>query len=71
MGLLDDLKYVFDMTERMPEDPAKFDRWLGFIQGVIWAYKLRTVDEMREDNRISSQNGLKQAKEAIRKALTT
>lgn len=26
-------------------------RWLGFIQGAFWAHGLRSVDEMKEDNR--------------------
>lgn len=26
-------------------------RWLGFIQGAMWRMGLRTIDEMREDNR--------------------
>ena len=24
--------------------------WLGFVQGVMWAYDARTVDECRKDN---------------------
>lgn len=26
-------------------------RWLGFIQGALWALGIRSVDEMRKDNR--------------------
>jgi len=40
-----------------PPDPkecqAKLEkamRWLGFIQGVLWATGVRTIDEMRADN---------------------
>lgn len=29
----------------------KADRWLGFVQGAVWALGLRTIDQMREDNR--------------------
>ncbi len=29
----------------------KAGRWLGFIQGWLWAYGYRTIDEMRDDNR--------------------
>jgi hypothetical protein len=41
-----------------PPDPkeirAAFEkamRWLGFIQGVLWSTGVKTIDEMREDNR--------------------
>jgi len=33
---------------------GKFDkanRWIGFIQGVLWMAGRATIDEMREDNR--------------------
>lgn len=26
-------------------------RWLGFIQGILWITGVKTIDEMREDNR--------------------
>lgn len=26
-------------------------RWLGFIQGVLWAAGIATIDEMKDDNR--------------------
>ncbi len=29
----------------------KADRWLGFIQDVLWSYDIQSVDQMREDNR--------------------
>jgi hypothetical protein len=29
----------------------KANRWLGFVQGVLWAYGIYTVDQMRDDNR--------------------
>lgn len=32
-------------------DMEKACRWLGFIQGVLWMGGLRTIDEMRDDNR--------------------
>jgi len=28
----------------------KANRWLGFIQGVFWVHRFRTIDEMRRDN---------------------
>lgn len=40
------------MLENMPpEKTPKYNRWLGFIQGVLSAYNMRTIDEMRDDNR--------------------
>lgn len=36
----------FEATE-----PDKAHRWLGFIQGVLWAENECTIDEMREHNR--------------------
>jgi len=32
----------------------KAHRWLGFLQGVLWATGQRTIDQMREDNRGSA-----------------
>jgi hypothetical protein len=32
-------------------NPDKANRWLGFIQGVLWAEGIYSIDEMREDNR--------------------
>ncbi len=29
----------------------KANRWLGFVQGVLWALDHLTIDQMREDNR--------------------
>ena len=26
-------------------------RWLGFIQGALWSNGVRTIEEMKEDNR--------------------
>ena len=35
----------------VPADMEKAARWLGFIQGVLWMAGIRTIDEMRDDNR--------------------
>jgi len=29
----------------------KANRWLGFLQGILWVNNIYTVDQMREDNR--------------------
>lgn len=42
-----------EMLERIEEGEAsegKVNRWLGFIQGVLWSAGLFTIDEMREHN---------------------
>jgi hypothetical protein len=33
------------------QDMEKACRWLGYIQGVLWMSGLRTISEMRDDNR--------------------
>lgn len=39
------------MLENMPDDAYKYNRWLGFIQGCLATLGLRTIQQMREDNR--------------------
>jgi len=41
------------MCEQIMEmdDRDKAMRWLCFIQGILWCSGLRTIDEMRNDNR--------------------
>lgn len=29
------------------KDENKFNRWLGFVQGILWSEKLATLDELR------------------------
>ena len=31
--------------------PDKYNRWLGFMQGVLWAFEIKTIDEMRKEVR--------------------
>lgn len=31
---------------------AKAERWLCFVQGILWCEGILTIDEMREDNRV-------------------
>ncbi len=35
----------------VPLDMEKACRWLGFIQGVLWMAGVRTIAEMRDENR--------------------
>jgi len=48
-------KHTYDWTELrgQPEvwTESRKMRWLGFIQGYLWATDKRTIDQMREDNR--------------------
>lgn len=48
-------QHCWDWTELAGQDGVwtndKKMRWLGFIQGYLWANQMRTISEMREDNR--------------------
>jgi len=49
------LRHVMWMAEEVKNiaaegNIAKAQRWLGFIQGVLWGHELRTVEELRKDN---------------------
>lgn len=51
-----DLDHVEWMTKQIPDFLAagrkeKANRWLGFIQGVLWAKEIYTIEEMKEHNR--------------------
>lgn len=39
------------MREHLAEKPEKFMRWLGFLQGWMWAAKIFTIEEMAEHNK--------------------
>lgn len=46
--------HVLGMLMKMHDeafDDGKFYRWLGFVQGYLWSFEIRTIDEMRDDNR--------------------
>lgn len=53
-GLVVRIEYALWMIDEAlgfpPEKVAKVDRWLGFIQGVLWMTRLATIDQMREIN---------------------
>ncbi|MGD0497571.1 MAG: hypothetical protein ABSC23_03945 [Bryobacteraceae bacterium] len=40
------LRWMFDEMERM-EDVPKVNRWLGFIQGVLFASGMCSIDDLR------------------------
>lgn len=35
------------------KDIEKAFRWIGFVQGVLWAHKIYSIDELREHNKNS------------------
>ncbi len=51
------ISHVLWMLYQIPqfietEDPEeKANRWLGFVQGVLWAKEIYTIEEMKEHNR--------------------
>ena len=52
------LVYMLDRMEEMLDTALfsvtnwdKFNRWLGFVQGLLWAMGEYTLDEMQEHNR--------------------
>lgn len=50
-----DLRHCYWMIEEVmtwpPERIEKAFRWLGFIQGVLWAHHVQTVDQLKEMNK--------------------
>ena len=51
-----DLHHMEWMTTQVPQfikdgRKEKANRWLGFIQGALWAKRIYTIDEMKEHNR--------------------
>lgn len=48
-ALLDTVSYThFDSN---PAEQMRINRWLGFIQGVLWSTQSYTINEMREQSR--------------------
>jgi hypothetical protein len=48
--------WMCNEARAFPADKVKKKmRWLGFIQGVLWANGFRTIEEMRRDNMPSNQ----------------
>ena len=48
------LRHLLSMLTRMEEmsgdDPETAMRWLGFMQGTLWALGIYTIDELRVHN---------------------
>ena len=47
------LHYALSCCERLQslDSTPKTMRWLGFVQGVLWACRVYTVEQLREHNR--------------------
>lgn len=48
----EDIRHVIEMCHKLQnfKNEEKANRWLGFIQGVMWVFNIRTIEEMRRDN---------------------
>jgi len=50
-------RHLYDMLSEMiffPKDSKgheKLNRWLGFMQGVLWLERVFTLDELRDHNK--------------------
>lgn len=49
-------RHAVHMCDKIPEIVAegnveKAMRWLGFVQGVLWVIGIRSIDDMKDDNR--------------------
>ena len=44
---------ILEMLEDEPDErlDGKLNRWMGFLQGVLWYAGLRSINEMRDENR--------------------
>lgn len=56
------LNHVLWMLGNMPDqnDVPKFNRWLGFVQGVLWAFGHYTLDDLRADVRAAGTQDLEE-----------
>jgi len=36
------------LVMKFPDDMYKINRWIGFVQGVLWKEGIYTIDQMRE-----------------------
>lgn len=44
-------------VEQNPDTIAKLNRWLGFVQAVLWAQNIYTLDELRDHTRVALNRG--------------
>lgn len=48
--MLDRMEEMLDTSEFPVTNWDKFNRWLGFVQGIFWVSSDYTLNEMREHN---------------------
>lgn len=48
--MLDRMEEMLDTTRFPVTNWDKFNRWLGFVQGILWSLGEYTLDEMRDHN---------------------
>ncbi len=61
-------EHIKSMIEQMPsriDNPYKWNRWLGFMQGCLYCIGWRTIEQMKKDNK----GGLASALSIIKKRL--
>ena len=54
MNIDKNLEYLRDMVGRFPikeDNPYKWNRWLGFVQGALWAMNFNTVEVLKNENK--------------------
>ena len=59
------LSHLLWMCANMPnreDNPYKWNRWLGFIQGCCVSYGLANIETMKNANKISLDSGLQYCK---------
>lgn len=61
-------KHLKGMILRMPnreDNPFKWNRWLGFMQGVVWMLGKRSIDELKQANKESLNAGLRDINDVL------
>ena len=70
------ISHCLDMLPRMEQfltdgRKEKVCRWLGFIQGVLWAEGIFSIDELREHNRSDERSDTEQIKDDLEAVFNT
>ena len=66
------LEHLKDMFERMPsqlDNPYKFNRWLGFVQGCLYSINYYAVEDLKTHNKKGLRYALMRAEQTVRKIL--
>jgi len=49
--LLDSITAAPQRSDEREDLVGKFNRWLAFVQGILWSHERRTVDQLRDETR--------------------